>query len=48
MEKAARIAVREAQAALAQSRSLEKVVLACFGHRAFEIEAEDLGGPSLN
>ena len=42
MERAARIAVRETQRTLERHRSLEKVVLVCFGRSAFEILSEAL------
>ena len=40
MERAARIAVSETRLALERNPSLEKVLLVCFGHSAFEIHAE--------
>jgi O-acetyl-ADP-ribose deacetylase (regulator of RNase III) len=40
MERAARIAVREAKAFLDKNSSMEKVLLVCFGRDAFEIHAK--------
>ena len=42
MERAARIAVREARAFLAKNTSVTKVVLVCFGNSAFQIHSKEL------
>jgi O-acetyl-ADP-ribose deacetylase (regulator of RNase III) len=42
MERAARIAVREALAFLERSQTVEKVFLVCFGRKAFEIHQQAL------
>jgi O-acetyl-ADP-ribose deacetylase (regulator of RNase III) len=40
MDKAARIAVAEIRRFLERNRSMEKVVLVCFGKSAFEVHRE--------
>jgi O-acetyl-ADP-ribose deacetylase (regulator of RNase III) len=42
MERAARIAVREALAFLERNQTVEKVLLVCFGRKAFEIHQQAL------
>lgn len=42
MERAARIAVREAKAFLEHNKTVEKVILVCFGRKAFEIHQQAL------
>ncbi len=42
MERAARIAVREAKAFLERNRTVKKVLLVCFGHKAFKIHCRAL------
>jgi O-acetyl-ADP-ribose deacetylase len=42
MERAARIAVREAKAFLAKDNSVRQVVLVCFGNSAFQIHSKEL------
>jgi O-acetyl-ADP-ribose deacetylase (regulator of RNase III) len=42
MDRAARIAVREARAFLERNRTVEKVLLVCFGQKAFEIHQQAL------
>jgi O-acetyl-ADP-ribose deacetylase len=46
MECAARIALRETRAFLEQNRTVEKVLLVCFGQSACEIYAKAMAGPA--